>query len=323
VSGFDTVVVVDWSAAAKPTPKRESADAIWIGVARADGSTEDPVYVRSRPDAEGWLEDMIGREGEKDRRVLVGFDFPFGYPKGLAGRIVGSDDPRHLWDWMAGAFDDLPKGQGRFDLAAKINSSFEEDGPFWFNGLRRDIEGLPRREPRTPPKGIARMRLVEQHAPGAFACWQMGGAGAVGSQAMTGMATLARLRRRLAGPVATWPFEDPDAAPVVLAEIWPSLVREAVARRMACECFVRRVCNRRPIRDAAQVAVLSEALMRQQMRGGLGALLEATAGPDSDRVKEEGWILGVARGANLLLDEEEAADRVDAAVPSLREKEAT
>ena len=40
---------------------------------------------------------------------------------------------------------------------------------------------------------------VEHLAPGAFTCWQMGGAGAVGGQVMTGLAVLQRLRRRFAG----------------------------------------------------------------------------------------------------------------------------
>ncbi|NJM83934.1 MAG: hypothetical protein HC844_17115 [Tabrizicola sp.] len=34
---FDRVIVVDWSAAGKPSPIRPSADAIWIGDVSAEG----------------------------------------------------------------------------------------------------------------------------------------------------------------------------------------------------------------------------------------------------------------------------------------------
>ena len=74
----------------------------------------------------------------------------------------------------------------------------------------------------------------------------MGGAGAVGGQAMTGIAALARLRRRFPGRIAVWPFEPLDR-PVAFVEIWPSLLRAAVAAAAD------------PIKDRAQVRLMARA----------------------------------------------------------------
>jgi molybdopterin molybdotransferase len=127
---------------------------------------------------------------------------------------------------------------------------------------------------------MAERRLAEKHARGAFTVWQLGGAGAVGSQAMTGMAALSRLRARLGNAVRVWPFEDAEAAPVVLAEVWPSLIRAEIAgARHAGE-----------IADAAQVRVLATALARLQAAGGLEAALAAAP---AEARREEGWILGL------------------------------
>ena len=299
---FDTVVVVDWSGAGDRglSPK---ADAIWAGTVR-DGRPERPCYLRSRGEAEDRLSTRIAEEIGRGRRLLVGFDFPFGYPAGAARRIAGHADPRLLWEWIADALGALPDGEGRFHLAARLNGAFPGDGPFWFNGLKGDIEGLPREKPRGASTGVPERRLVERNAPGTFSCWQMGGAGAVGSQALTGMATLARLRRCFPGKLAAWPFEPMDEAPVVLAEVWPSLLADAVAARMSEDDTVPRDGRRAPIKDAVQVAVLSETLARLGAQGRLAPLFAAAFEADPDAVAEEGWILGVGAGANLLLDPE-------------------
>ncbi|WP_422075141.1 molybdopterin-binding protein [Tranquillimonas rosea] len=286
---FDTVVMVDWSGAGDrgATPK---ADAIWAGVAR-DGQADAPVYLRSRAAAEAWLAEVVPAERAAGRRVLLGFDFPFAYPAGTARRITGHEDPRLLWDWFAAAFDALADGEGRFDIAARLNGLFTGDeGPFWFNGLKRDLPGLGKGKPPPQADWPPERRRVETRAPGSFACWQMGGAGAVGSQAMTGMATLSRLRH-LWPEAAIWPFDPVGDSPLVIAEVWPSLLSDAVTRRMAEDASLPGAGREgRPIKDAAQVAVLSEALSALCVDGRIDAAFAAAEGPD---LAEEGWILGV------------------------------
>jgi len=96
---FDTVVVVDWSSSGTPSPARPSANAIWIGVAQAGGVTAH--YLRTRADAERMLTGLLDTEAAAGRRVLAGFDFPFGYPAGFAARLTGTPGARAVWRWLA------------------------------------------------------------------------------------------------------------------------------------------------------------------------------------------------------------------------------
>lgn len=218
MSGFDTIVMVDWSGGNDrgTTPKK---DAIWAGVNRG-GIAQEPVYLRNRDVAERWLSDLFTAEQTAGRRVLAGFDFPFGYPVGFAKALTGSPDPLILWDWFEARVEDTPKANNRFALAGQINRDLGGGkGPFWFSPPTREIEGLPRtKEAYSNP--FPEKRMSEQRAKGAFTCWQMGGAGAVGGQVFTGLPVLARLRRAFGA--AVWPFEDVDAS-IIFVEIWPSL----------------------------------------------------------------------------------------------------
>jgi molybdopterin-guanine dinucleotide biosynthesis adapter protein len=87
---FDTVAIVDWSASSVPSPARPSRDAIWIGLCR--NKAAEASYYRTRAAAESALENLIAAERAAGRRLLIGFDFPMGYPAGFAGRITGEND---------------------------------------------------------------------------------------------------------------------------------------------------------------------------------------------------------------------------------------
>lgn len=274
---FDSFAVVDWSSG-KDTGTRPRKDAIWAG-AVLGGTEKEPVYLRNREIAETWISDLIDAEARAGRRLLIGFDFPFGYPSGFAAAVTGKPDPLALWDYFAVHLTDTPDGNNRFALAGALNRKFPGIGPFWFNGTKTDIPDLPRRgSQRTPEHGMAERRMVEVRAKGSFTCWQMGGAGAVGGQVMTGMACLSRLRRKHAGQVSVWPFE-PLTTQAAFVEIWPSLIREAVQ------------ATGDPIKDRAQVRLLTRALADLQP-GRLAEMLDVTA-------PEEGWILGVGHEESL------------------------
>jgi len=96
VSGFDKVGVVDWSAASKCLPTKPSKDAIWLGLARG-GAVEPPHYFRSRAKAEVHLVTLIEAEESAGLRLLLGFCFPFGYPKGVAKALTDRADPFAVW----------------------------------------------------------------------------------------------------------------------------------------------------------------------------------------------------------------------------------
>jgi len=278
VTGWDTILMVDWSGGNDRGP-RPKADAIWIGAETPDGP-ENPVYCRNRQLAEAWLTDRFEAERAAGRRVLAGFDFPFGYPAGFSEAITGTEDALALWDWLEARIEDAPNANNRFEIAGQINSSLPGVGPFWGNGLKRDVDHLPRKGRVRTPNPFPERRVCEQRAKGAFTCWQLSGAGAVGSQVLMGLPVLARLRRRFAGQVAIWPFEPLDR-PIAMVEIWPSLIAPAVAAASPLH----------PVKDAVQVMVMARALAR--LGPALAPLLEV---PDTGA---EGWILGLGHEAAL------------------------
>lgn len=283
MSAFDAILVVDWSAA-NDRGETPVNNAVWSALWQPAG-VEEPLYHRNRETAEAYLGDLIAAETAAGRRLLIGFDFPFGYPKGFAAKVTGSPDPLALWDWYAANLEDTPTSNSRFALAGGLNAMFLGIGPFWFNGLADDIADLPRRGTERVGHGMPERRAVEEIERGAFSVWQMGGAGSVGGQVMTGVAALSRLRARFPDDVAVWPFEAPDRA-VVFAEVWPSLLNDQVHAET----------GENDIRDAVQVSVLARAL------GGLnGAGLDSLLADTGPEATEEGWILGAGKADVLAL----------------------
>lgn len=276
MSAFDSFAVVDWSSG-NDTGPRPRKDAIWAG-ALLGGREFEPIYFRNRSRVSSWLKETIAEETAAGRRLLVGFDFPFGYPKGFASHVTGSSDPLAIWALYRERLTDTPKSNNRFALAGELNALFPGVGPFWFNGGKTDVLHLPRKGRERHGHGQPERRRAETLAKGAFSCWQMGGAGAVGGQVMTGMAALQRLRDAFPRQVAVWPFET-DPAPVHFVEIWPSLIDPAV--RAAGD----------PIRDRAQVRLLTRALAGLRPER-LAAMLDVPS-------TEEGWILGVGHEPEL------------------------
>ncbi|MCE0504467.1 molybdopterin molybdenumtransferase MoeA [Roseivivax sp. GX 12232] len=266
--------MVDWSGG-NDTGPRPRKDAIWL--CEAGG---DPEYLRNRQAAEARLAALLAEARDAGERVLIGFDFPFGYPAGFAEALTGRADPFALWDWFEAALEDSPRGNNRFALADRINARFPGTGPFWFNGGNADLPHLPRRDTRAG-HGMAEHRAAEAGIKGVFSTWQMGGAGAVGGQVMTGLPVLNRLRRRFGA--AVWPFE-PEAlaeAPAVFVEIWPGLINRAVKAAETAG----------GIRDAHQVRLLARALatLPQEVLEGMLAV----------SAPEEGAILGAGQEAAL------------------------
>src|SRR5215831_12368907 len=115
---FDTFAIVDWSAAAVP---RIGRDSIWICWHAPDGERlENPPTRRA---AKRLLGDWLAAALARRERVLLGFDFPFGYPSGFAARLGLSGQPwRAVWDEVARLVqDDEDNANNRFDVAAVFN----------------------------------------------------------------------------------------------------------------------------------------------------------------------------------------------------------
>ncbi len=309
---FDTVIIVDWSARATPSPAKPSTDAIWIGAAR-DGDPATPLYFRTRAAAMADLGDRVAAERAEGRRVLLGFDFPFGYPRGFAAAVAGA--PRALAVWAeidARVTDDAANRNNRFDAAAALNALLPGVGPFWGRPERPALPGLPARgRLRDGACGLPERRHVEAVVPRAQPVWKLYTTGSVGGQALTGIPWLRRLRAdpRFAADTAVWPFEtglDVPRTAVVLAEIYPSLLAAEVEARMTAGA----------VKDAVQVAVTAEALARLDRAGELAPLFAPQVAPElaAEIAAEEGWILGAGFEAAL-----RGAARPDPPRPRLRD----
>jgi molybdopterin-guanine dinucleotide biosynthesis protein B len=271
---FDRVIIVDWSGRSGRSPARDSKDAIWIGLCEADREVQ--IYCRSRAEAEAWLAARLAEGG----RQLIGFDFPMGFPLGLARRLTGTDSARALHGWLAEQISDSPDNtNNRFDIAEAINRQLGGQGPFW---------GCPMGKPRThlsslktvdyTALGLAEKRRVERENPPAKPVWQLLGAGSVGSQALLGIPVVHRLAA--ASAAAVWPFDAPAA--LTLAEVYPSLLAQAVT------------ASGDAIPDRAQVRLLARAFYALSQHGRLAPLFETP--PEAE---EEGWILGAGHGPLL------------------------
>lgn len=267
---WDTFVIVDWSGGNDRGP-RPTKDAIWAGVVR-DGQAQEPQYFRNRHIFEDWIAPLLDAELTQNRTVMLGFDFPFGYPKGFGQHLTGTHDPLTLWRWFADRIEDAPKANNRFDVAGQINATLPGTGPFWANGLKRDIPHLPRKGLSRTPNSFPERREVETKAKGSFTCWQLAGAGSVGSQVMMGMPVLHRLCQKFPDQIAVWPFE-PLTKPITLMEIWPTLFAGPAPEGM--------------IKDAHQVTATAKALH---------ALNLTPAHADvAIHAPVEGWILGIGQ----------------------------
>ncbi|MBV9687552.1 MAG: precorrin-8X methylmutase [Alphaproteobacteria bacterium] len=280
--------MVDWSAATVP---RTGRDSIWIcWHARGAERLENPP---TRRIAKSILGDWLAAALERGERVLLGFDFPFGYPVGFAARLGLSGPPwRAIWDEIARLIEDTEgNGNNRFRVAAELNQRVSNGCfPFWGRPPGFDTPLLGSKHHRQHEgSGLAERRLVDLYIPSAQPCWKLLGSGSVGGQALTGIPMVRALRDdpRWIDRARVWPFETglqvPDQGSVVFAEVYPSLWAVSPA-------------DGEP-KDAAQVRSVARFFAASDRAGNLAALF---AGDPSltlekrQRVEtEEAWTLGV------------------------------
>lgn len=287
---FDVIVIVDWSANA--TPKR-GADSIWsYELETGGGPRREPVNHRTRADARDHLLQVLQRH--EHRSVLLGCDFPFGYPAGFAqaagllrpGLAPWAATWAHLTDRL---IDDARNRNNRWEVAAELNERLGHHR-FWGSPPTRAGEHLPTHRPI--PAAADRAAEVRFRSLGKrpFSPWQLLGAGSVGSQSLTGIPVLHHLRhhRALAGRTRVWPFETGLHAPaphpggqIVMAEVWPSAVGFDHVEHV--------------VKDARQVVALAHALADDQRAGRLQRAFQPALPADtaSAVVAEEGWVLGL------------------------------
>jgi hypothetical protein len=289
-------VIVDWSAAAKPTT---GADSIWIGVLKRDVRFRmafESYNPPTRGEAEkrlGLILDDLKKRGE---RALVGFDFPLGFPRGFASALKLTGEPawRAVWDQLDKMVKDKADNtNNRFGVGSEINRRLT-GGPFPFWGCppKDALTTLqPKRSRVHGPDDLPEFRHADLAAKGAASIWKLYYNGSVGGQALLGIPAVRRLKLARGEAVRIWPFEtgfrplsEADLAGVeaVVAEVYPSMLKAVVAPG--------------EVKDLVQVRTTAEHFARLDEANKLGAVFgpPKTAGADMvlEAEREEGWILG-------------------------------
>ena len=284
---FDGYVAIDWSASAKPTPEGNRENSIWIATL-IRGLARPLQYPNTRHNAMVNIVALLREAKIAGYRLLCGFDFAFGYPEGTARMLTGLNDANweHVWNLIEHEITDSETNRNdRFCAAARLNEAVRNnvhvggEGPFWGNGLKRDIAGLPRTMPHDrwgenlPPY----RRHVERLFPGE-SVWQLSGRGVVGSQALLGIARLNALRRDC-DDVQIWPFQTLGKGRChVFAEIYPSLIEPAQGNGVL---------------DARQVQAVAARLQALDAEETLAERLRAPENMPASVCDEEGLFLDI------------------------------
>ncbi len=290
---FQAYVAVDWSAAAKPTT---GPDSIWVGVLKRNVRFQlafESHNPATRTDAFGLLESVLADLKRKSERVLVGFDFPLGFPRGTAAALKLNGEPwRALMDYVAAEVKDKPNNDNnRFQVGAKMNRLMTGEAfPFWGAPARDAQTMLSAKRPRDHgPNDLPELRMSEEALKTASSIWKLYYQGSVGGQALTGLPIIKRLRDSRAAKI--WPFEtgwkplaptDLDGVDAVFAEIYPSLFPFKP--------------NGGEVKDQAQVRTVVERFAALDEKGQLAPLFgPAKEDPRREIVeREEGWVLGAS-----------------------------
>lgn len=277
---FDRYIAVDWSAA---NERRAGKDSIWVAEHGPEGlrlSLNPP----TRAEATALLIERLAAARAAGERIMVGFDFVFGYPKGAARAIAGKAGWRAMWEAIGAAVQDSSENKSnRFEVASGFNRTLEL-AHFWGHPPHHRYADLLPTRPLHGYLHIAEHRLAESYARGPQPVWKLSGAGSVGSQALLGIARLRHLKSEF--PEAkVWPFEtafEADLGPLALVEIYPSMFP---------------LSGTVEPKDREQVEVSVARFAELDAAGLLGEFLSAPgvllASQKRDALEEEGWIAGV------------------------------
>ena len=309
MSFFDSYIFIDWSALNARHPEAPNANAPWVGELTPMDEFQKETYHRTRQDAFDSVLVRLLRHRELNRRILIGFDFPYGYPRNFP-RALGLPNEKATW-WNVWAelssrlLDHDNNVNNRFSVASNLNCIISEEGhgPFWGCPQNQTTPHLATTSPGFPFQTtngleLERLRVCESRLNGVQETWKLFGAGSVGSQTITGLPRVYRLRihPQLENFSKIWPFEtwfspipSPEYGPFILhAEIWPGVVDDVVQEIMAE--------NPDLVQDQAQVRAMCQWASRLDQNNELGELFNVPAGMDSLRIEqciqEEGWILG-------------------------------
>ena len=277
---FDAYLMVDWSAMGSPVT---GSNSIWFCFNHPD---EEPIVENPSTRVAAYKKIRALLLQHSKLRILVGMDFPYGYPAGLAQRL-GARNWSGLWKELHKRISDKDdNSNNRFRVASDLNRLISgKAGPFW--GCPESDSGDFLTGKKTSLAGLPEYRLCEPK--GAQSAWKLYGRGCVGSQALMGIPYLYKLRfdEQLRKETCVWPFETGMNTPaddkrIVHAEIYPSLIQIKTGKG--------------EIPDQAQVRKLARWFHKHDEEGRLEDYFTGPKLADDqyDQVKNhEGWILGV------------------------------
>lgn len=292
---FDAYVIVDWSANDGP---KTGKDSIWWCIAEWTSDGLERGGARNPPTRQmAFVElfELLQQLAERGKRVLLGLDFAFGYPSGLAESLELPGTPwLAIWTEWVRLVSDLGRGRNnRFEVAELLNRRISGGpGPFWGHPPGRHYACLAGEKGfGFPISGLQEFRLTDLRARKAHSVWKVFYSGSVGGQALCGIPFVHALRHApgLAPHTLVWPFETGFGSPplathpqVIIAEVFPSLVSTGD--------------DSGRVRDEVQVLSLAAHLAQQDADGRLGDLFATPAGLSVEEARsaltEEGWILG-------------------------------
>lgn len=313
---FDVYMAVDWSSTSSPTSLTPRRDALWLGESSVEVATnsmvEHETYWRTRRQCVEHIQNRLLYHTGEGRRVFLGFDFAYGYPKGFSKALGlhGNAPPwRQVWDEISRLIaDDESNRNNRFQVAAQLNGQCggATPGPFWGCPANAGRETLTRKSPRYPylARGglpLQRWRLTDRVVGGVQPVWKLTYPGSVGRQCLVGIPAVKVLRDHpsLSALSSVWPFETgftskptPESGPFILhTEIWPGIT--PIPHASGAE-----------VRDQLQVRSMVRLLRALDDAGRLGYLferpVELSPADIATCIEEEGWILGSGMRAFLL-----------------------
>ena len=293
---FKAYVVVRWSAASKPTT---GGDSVWIGVLKPDVrfrlafESHNPP---TRAQAEVLLGQILEDRAKRRERTLVGFDFPLGFPRGLAAGLKLSGEAPWLavWDQLGRMVKDKADNtNNRFGVGSEINRRLT-GGPFPFWGCppKDALTTLqPKRGRDHGPDDIPEFRHVELAEKTSHPVWKLYYNGAVGGLGILGMPVVRRLAAARGEAFRAWPFQTGWKA---LTEA--DLAGVDVLAAEVTTAGVKPTPQPGELKETAQVRALAEHFARLDETGKLGAQFGHAKGIEAAVVKdvetEEGWVLG-------------------------------
>jgi hypothetical protein len=227
--------MVDWSSSSHPVTGNDS---IWIASGMWCGHTfiaDVPFNVGTRMQAMDVLKGQVAHWRDHGKRVLVGFDFAFGYPAGFATRL-GLTTAEGAWkalhSYFAAYVSDCSENVHNRDAFAEgCNRKVGPPGPFWGCAEGAANDALTQHRVGIfsfPHHGLEEWRATDLEAKRRAttqSVWKLNCGVSVGGQTILGIKHLDELARALGAH--RWPFNGWGITPepaIWFAEIFPSLV---------------------------------------------------------------------------------------------------